>query len=252
VRSCALRPYVEVCPLVEVDDDTFASAKDGATPQFAYLPEIGSKYVADLGRVMSIHKSVLVSLARRAGWHADEEIRRFQAVIARRYQRFAFPNDLHASLSRLTNKLKRKHGREQSAEGTLFARVLQIRVKADPDWQANQIDVELTFILPRPELEPIPDDLVDEDRLAGINRWLSEEQRDGDAIAKRLLTESDPSCESLLWAVLVERWASLAKPVGVIASVSGDPVSEDEYTLADYWRSERLDLDYLSGYDRTE
>lgn len=248
-RGSADRPYVEVCPLVTPSEQVLKDTELGTTPQYVHIPGAAADQVANLSIVLTLHKRVLASLKRTPGWSTDDEIRRIQATIARRYQRFAFPDDLHRSLKKFSNRLRKKYGQQPlTAEGELFRRVLQIRAQADPNWQSDEISVKLSFILPSPLLEPVPQELIDEELILGTNRWLNQQHRESNDVAARLLGETNECCESLLWAVLVERWVELAEPEGVIADIEGEVASESEYCVRDYWASDRLDLDHLSDY----
>jgi hypothetical protein len=62
VRTCTSRPFIEVVPLVEVDEPSLREVQKGRRPQYAYIPgAAGLKLVADLDRVMTVEKPVLTS-----------------------------------------------------------------------------------------------------------------------------------------------------------------------------------------------
>lgn len=61
VRFCISRPFVEVVPLVEVDERDMSEIQKARRPQYAYIPEVAElNLVADLDRVMTVEKSVVV------------------------------------------------------------------------------------------------------------------------------------------------------------------------------------------------
>ena len=77
VRSCAERPYVEVCPLVEVDEARLHEIERGRRPAYAFLPLLADRQlVADLDRVMTIEKPVIAKWERTPGWGTDPEAKR--------------------------------------------------------------------------------------------------------------------------------------------------------------------------------
>lgn len=245
-RSSLQRPYIEVCPLVHVDPTIAASAAAGERPNYAAIPALGDSAVADLDRVMTVEKGWLSSATIVSGWNTDQEIRRFQAAVARRYQRFAFPDDFTMSMNRLRDKIISRHGKGTSPEGQLFAVLKQIRVSADPHWSANEIDVKLSFILDSGVLSDIPNDVGDTERFNETLRWLLDGRRSSSDIATRLQSESDLESKNVLWTRLAEAWARTCRPQGGINSIIGEIRDVDEYSISEYWESSQLDLDHLS------
>lgn len=71
VRSCAERPFIEVAPLVEVNEQLLYEIKR-CRPQFAYISGISQlNLVVDLDRVMTVEKAVVASWQRQPGCHND-------------------------------------------------------------------------------------------------------------------------------------------------------------------------------------
>lgn len=65
VRSCAERPFVDVCPLVEVDEELLHQVERGRRPAYAVVPGLARvRLVADLDRTMALelHGSEVVTL----------------------------------------------------------------------------------------------------------------------------------------------------------------------------------------------
>jgi hypothetical protein len=245
-RSSADRPYIEVCPLIRVAPATAASAAAGERPSYAALPTLGDNAVADLDRVMTVEKGWL-SLARHIqGWTTDSEIRKFQAAVARRYERFAFPDDFTKTAGKLREKILSKHGKLTSPEGQLFSTVSQVRVNADPHWSSPDIEVTLSFILPAGTLSEVPEETDGSQSINETLRWLSVKQRSSTEIAERILSEADPGTRDVLWTRMAEAWARLCNPYGCIRSVFGEVRDASEYPISEYWESSPLDLDYLS------
>ena len=57
VRSCAERPFIELCPLVEVDNHRLEEIKRCRRPAYAFVPLLSERrFVADLDRVMTVEK----------------------------------------------------------------------------------------------------------------------------------------------------------------------------------------------------
>lgn len=245
-RTSADRPYVEVCPLVRVPPSIAASAAAGERPSYAALPTLGDDAVADLDRVMTVEKGWLSLAGYIQGWTTDSEVRRFQAAVARRYERFAFPDDFTKVAGKLREKILSKHGKLTSPEGQLFSTVSQVRVKADPHWSSPDIEVTLSFILPAGTLGEVPEDVEGSQSLTETLRWLSVKQRSSTEIAERILSEADPETRDVLWTRMAEAWARACKPYGCIRRVFGEVRDASEYPISEYWESSPLDVDYLS------
>lgn len=113
VRSCAERPFVEVCPLVKVDERRLREIQRGHRPGYGFLPLIANvDLVADLDRVMTVEKPAVARWTRTPGWGTDIEARRFAQALARKRARFAFPDDFTAFVRKLLKRLDEKHDRD--------------------------------------------------------------------------------------------------------------------------------------------
>jgi len=205
-----------------------------------------------LDRVMTVEKGWLTFSSRIPGWNTDDEIRLFQAAVARRYQRFAFPDDFVESIDKLRERIVKRHGRQASPEGQLLTVAREIRVVASPHWSAREIEVTLFFILPGGTLLPVPDELVDTPRQQETYRWLAARARRPMDVAQRLLAEPDASSRSILWNRLAEAWAETCEPKGQIRSIYAEAVDAQEYSVEEYWQGAQLDLDYLSERVQSE
>ena len=112
VRSCASRPYVQVAPLVEVEESSLQEIQRCRRPQYAFLP--GAKdyrLVADLDRVMTIEKTIVAGWIRQLGCNDDQEIRVFARALARKRMRFAFPDDFTLWANKLQQRFREKHSK---------------------------------------------------------------------------------------------------------------------------------------------
>jgi hypothetical protein len=206
-KSCRKRPYVTVSPLVQLEGTDASFAKRGRILNFVPVPAAGAQAFADIDRVMTIEKSLLLDWQRATGFSNDNERRNFSRRIARVYQRFAFPDDLHSALYDLVERVRKKCGKND-LEGKALDAIEEIRVTATPDWESHEIEVFLTFA-----------------------------PTDG---------ASAPEITEEQWANLLEGWLKLCKPVGVIKTVTGTVLPLDELTARDYLDSDRLELEYLS------
>ena len=78
------KEYVVACPLVELNAKSIEDVRNGRSPVAAVLENPPQpNVVVDLGRMMSIHKSVLARLHRQEGLVTDEGRARFSEALQR-------------------------------------------------------------------------------------------------------------------------------------------------------------------------
>jgi 3-hydroxymyristoyl/3-hydroxydecanoyl-(acyl carrier protein) dehydratase len=207
-RVAAERPFVTVCALIQcpewlsVDD-----VRKCLRPRYAFVPGVASLgLVADLDQVMTIEKPLLTSWQSNRGCMTDGDQRAFAAAVARKFARFAFPDDFVQLLSDFNDLIKRKHGRMQSEEGQSLAALREIRVAATPDWNASSIQLHFTFV--------------------------------------RHDEQTDAAGQS--WAHWLAKWLAKIPKAGRYGAVHGVVSSLSEIRADEYLVSDQLDLDHLS------
>jgi hypothetical protein len=207
VRSYAERPFIEVCPLVEVDEEKLHEIERGRRPAYGFVPALANQHlVADLDRTMTVEKPVAAKWMRTPGWSTDAQARAFAAALARKRARFAFPDDFTALVAKLQGRLSKKHDKA-SPEGDALKGLREIRVHAAPSWDDSA--VTLTF-------------------------WFIRHDEDG-------------TFESKNGAVFVGEWLKLIPEGGRFVKVQGLVTTLEDLTAADYVGSDPLDLDHLSS-----
>ncbi len=146
VRPNVQRPYVEVSPLIAVSSQLVEDARCLRRPAFAYIPATsGRLLVVDLDRVMTIEKTVVATWHRVPGWSTDDQARAFAEALSRKRMRFAFPDDFVAITGKLQDRLRRRHNR-QHPEGAHLRALREIRVRAAPAWDADEVSLSFWFI----------------------------------------------------------------------------------------------------------
>ncbi|MBI3183994.1 MAG: hypothetical protein HYZ28_17805 [Myxococcales bacterium] len=146
VRPMVRRPVVEVSPLVKVDGAKIDQIRRGRMLQYGFVPGIAARHlVADLDRTMTVHKEVVSRWTRVEGCLTDPEVRQFADVLARKRQRFAFPDEFSALVKPLQDRFRSKHDK-QTAEGEAMRALREIRVQARPSWNTNPIDLDFFLI----------------------------------------------------------------------------------------------------------
>lgn len=146
VRDCRRRPFVQVCPLVEVGADKLAEVRRGRRPNYAFLPGVAPQgLVADLDRVMTVEKAVVADWDRVVGAIRDDDVRLFRLALTRNRGRVAFPDDFVQLASELTRRMSRKHD-ARSDEGHALRALREIRVRAAPSWRADEVALLFLFV----------------------------------------------------------------------------------------------------------
>ena len=207
VRDCRSRPFVQVCPLVEVDADRLAEIRRGRRPNHAFLPGVAPHgLVADLDCVMTAEKAVVADWNRVVGALRDDDVRRFRLALTRNRGRVAFPDDFVRLASELTRRMSRKHD-ARSDEGRALRALREIRVRAAPSWRADEVDLLFLFV------------------------------RDDTA----------QTFAGQTWDCYLDQWLKRVRPNGRFTRIDGVVQTLDDLTGRDYVESDPLDLDHLSA-----
>jgi hypothetical protein len=149
VKGCKKSEFVDVSALVPVNDADLFEIRRGRQIRYAYVPGVADRgLVADLERTMAVEKSVVAAWNRIPGCTTDDERIAFAGALARKRQRFAFPDGFNTGLAKFKRRLK--ENREKStAEGQLISALDDIRAEPRPTWEAPQVTVLFWFLLAR-------------------------------------------------------------------------------------------------------
>jgi hypothetical protein len=207
VKGCSKSEFVDVSPLVPVSEEDVQETRRGRLIRYAYVPGVADRgLVADLDRTMAVEKSVVATWTRIVGCATDDEKVSFAAALARKRQRFAFPQGFNAGLVKFKRRLK--ENREKStAEGRLIGALDDIRAEPHPNWDGPQVTVLFWFLLARDQ-----DIDLDESRRV-IETWM--------------------------------RRVAFPMPF-VLADPAFELVEQEDMTVRDYLASHPLDYDDLS------
>lgn len=265
------RLTVVAAPLVRLSGDVLKQATKGGRPRYVAVPAAGADAFVDLDVIGTLDKGILVETPVTAEVGvADADIRRFGQRVARRFGRFPFPDEVVPWLTPLTDVVTGKYGKA-TGEALALEQVVELRVEATGGWTVPPYALTLVSIV-RAGTLPELDEKDQIDPPPSLQRWLREPsgrlRRASGEIANRLFAhELDTSGASPvlapaeryhLWLALAEAWAARCMPRGrdkddpaVAEAVAGgeiaaDILSDDEYSLARYRRSERLDVEHLS------
>ncbi len=207
VRTCADRPYVEVCPLQLIDANIMPLVRLGRISRYAWASGIGEANLgADLERVTTLEKATLARFGaeRRPGVQAEAEARTLAETLGGKRSRAALPDDFTKLVKPLQRRIVERHNKATD-EGRFLRALREIRVIAKPAWQAASIEVELLFLFHSISIIP---------------------------------AKAEEQAESLAGRVTVH---------GRYSSVSARVISLDTLSAAAYVGSDKLDLDHLSA-----
>ena len=163
VETSARAQYVAVSPVVVVEPEIATQAARGYMPGLAPIPELGVDRFADLSRIVTAEKSLLLGATRVARLRDDDELRMFRGIVHRHFSRAAFPEELQRSLAGFVKTLRTKKEKD-SIEGRAIHAIDEIRVKCFPSWAADEVDVTVYLLCSREGYTTI---LTDDDREAG-------------------------------------------------------------------------------------
>ncbi|MEU1432150.1 hypothetical protein ABZ412_34290 [Nocardia sp. NPDC005746] len=251
------RAYVQVAKLVPLRESDASLARSGRRPRYAHLPEFGTDWFADLEVIATVHKSVIAPLSPKRGVATDMAIRKFSAAVARKFGRFAFPDEVTPWLSNLEKFIRTGVGKQNSAFAEVMRDVLELRIESIGGWGDPPYELKLLVVV-EPGVMPVYADGDEPDLPPQLDSWLFPDAgvvRKPKEIADRIRTINDPAERYFLWDAFASALAGLCQPPAdaspeVRAAVLGgeivaEPISTDELTYARYRRTEILDVDDL-------
>jgi len=251
------RPNVQVAPIVELAESDARAARDGKRSQYAHLPQLGDTAFVDLDHVSTVKKAALAGKRVGAGVTGDDETRRFAAAVARRFGRFAFPDDVSDAMKALRDLVQSKATKPQSPFGKVLTEVLELRAESKA-WAEQASDVTLVFVLIPGALPTLPDDDPGA-RPSTLDRFQPDESTAKTQLTEiaEALTSTNPAWNAhekfWLWSLLADAAALLCEMQGKGANTSSHPtftgevISGDEFPLTRVRKSEIVDLDHLSA-----
>jgi hypothetical protein len=215
VNAVPGKDYVVVCPLKMMTEQALEDVRKGRSPAAAVLEHPPQpNLVVDLGRMMSIHKSVLARMERRDGFSTDAGRTRFAEALERKHGRFAFPDSFNDHvLAKLRDRILGAHGKPTSENGKAYRSIQTARVTAAPHWEAPDLEVTFHFIL-------VPED---------------EREATRAQIAKTL----DDHLGKITWPSGIRA----AKPLYIMTTM-------EEMTAATWTQSQPIDWDFISSAGR--
>lgn len=233
-----------VAPVTRVTAKVAYEALRGRRPGLAGLPWVDPTAVADLSRITTVERSVIVGAVSRGRPRTPGERFHFAETISRYLTRPALSDPINAVLSPFVKRIAEKHDK-QSAEGRCAHKVSELRLEATPDIDHEKPALNVLVILEEDELTKLPagalvdDARVDELIVAGRDAAAEAVHRAGDPVAKREA-----------WTALAECWikpsVDLAPTLDGVGSVEISVLNGEELSYARSLNAPILDLRYLS------
>ncbi len=248
------RTRVQIAPVVRLEDaNDLLEASSRKRTQYVPLPCLGPDFFADLEGITTVMKTALVASERVAGVETDEEVRDFAFSVARRFGRFAYPDDVVLCLKPLTDALRSKARKENTPLGKALNSVHSFRVHCT-DWSMHPHNLTLIVILEPgvissdlDEIGPCPNDVMKMcdlavgPRINSYAEFLNGQMR-------------DETARYFAWQYLAEAWAEKCEEtvrklglMGTVGSITAEIAALDDFPLSRYLKTESLDLDYLSS-----
>ncbi len=233
-----------VAPVVRVSETVAYEALRGRRPGLAGLPWVDPSAVADLSRITTVERSVVVGAATRGRPRTPAERFHFAESISRYLTRPALPDPINTVLAPFVRRIAEKHDK-QSAEGRCVHKVSELRLEATPDIDYEEPAHNILMILEEHELPKLPEGaLVDNARVDELSK------AGRSYAAEAIHRASDPVGKREAWTALAECWikpsVSLAPTVHGVGSVEISVLNGEELSYARSLNAPVLDLRYLS------
>ncbi len=238
--------YCQVAPVLRNQNPALVHMiARGRKPGWAAIPWLDDSSIADLARISTIERSLLVDVRTMGSPATPGQEFDFATAVSRHFSRPALPEAVVDVLRILTDRIKARHGR-QSSEGRSFTRVRSLRVEAIPGFDDPSPELRLLFILDEqdlPSLSPGVD--VDHSTIDSLVQL-------GPAAASE--AAMSPSLPALAareaWIALTEVWAAAAKAAAeqstAVASLEVEVLNASELSFARSEQAPELDFFYLS------
>lgn len=235
----------QVAPVVSVDAGFAREVARGYRPGWVSLPWHDPLSVADLSRISTLERSVIIATDSLGRPRTPGDRFAFAESVSRHLTRIALPETVVRVLAPVLSRIKERHDR-QTSEGQCIARVASIRLEATPDMDADLPDLLLLVVLEADDLPQLPGGVdLRNDQIDALVEAGYEEA------ARAALRDWDPQVCREGWQALAELWL---RPAIEAAEVSGSGVGDvdvellngEELSFARSRNAPELDFAYLT------
>lgn len=251
------RETIQLAPVARLEQpNELSDAAYGKRPRYVALPTLGPDYFADLDGITTVAKTALLDCRRVCVLETDAHVREFAFSVARRFGRFAYPDEVVKCLDPVSDALKSKARKPNSPLGQALRSLHSIRVQCE-DWTSSPYELTLIVVL-EPEVVPSDMDSIGSPpvELTEADDFSLKEQINW--YATYLNDSGRSGYESYYaWQYLADVWARQCEEAAVnkglsahVHTVVAEIVAVDDFPLSRVLRTESLDLDYLSDSRR--
>ena len=233
-----------VAPVMRVEPALAHEALRGRRPSLAALPWVDDQSVADLSRITTVERSILLSAIGGDRPRNPTERLHFAETVSRYLTRPALRGDVNDLLTPFIKRIAEKHDRD-SPEGRCAHRVSELRLEAMSDLDHPAPALNVLMILEEEHLPTLLDgqsvnhERIDALRRAGLT-----------ASAEAVESASGPVTTREAWTALAECWlqpaVDLVPAVPGVGGVEITVLNGAELTYARSRNAPRLDVRYLS------
>jgi hypothetical protein len=148
VRTFSKSPTVQLAAVEKVSKVQLANSKKRTSIRYLFLPTLENElYVADLDKIVTVEKTVLSAVDLKTKICAvrnDYEAQILSDDIARKFTRFAFPDDFSFACSPIRDFIVKNHNKQNST-GPHLRSVVEIRVASSKGWLEKNSTFQLLF-----------------------------------------------------------------------------------------------------------
>lgn len=233
-----------VAPVIRASTTFAKEALRGRRPAYAGLPWLDNESVADLSRITTVERSLLVDGDRLARPQSTGESLHFARTVSRFLTRPALPDEVNEILAPFLRRIKDRYDK-RSAEGRCPQKVAEMRVEADPDFESSAPVLNVLMVVETADLPTLPKGAdIDHERIDRLKAG-------GYARAAEAVEESStPVARREAWTALCECWVrpsiDAADGSAAITAVDVEVLNGDELSYARSKDAPILDYRYLS------
>lgn len=233
-----------VAPVMQVEPELAYQALRGRRPSLVALPWVDDQSVADLSRITTVERSVLLGVIGSSRPRDSRERLHFAETVSRYLTRPALRDDINELLSPFVKRIAEKHDRD-SPEGRCAHRVSELRLEATPDFDHPTPALNVLMVLEEEHLPTLLDgQSVEHERIDALRS----QGLHGSAVAVE--AARGPIAIREAWIALAECWlqpaVDRALAVPGVGSLEITVMNGTEFSYARSRHAPRLDVRYLS------
>ncbi len=145
------RDYIKVASIVDRTsaelDGPNKRIKDDYDPRYANIENLPDGHFVDLDHVMLVDRKWLAEQTVFVGFDNKTLLRSFQRQLGRNLARFGFPDNFNSAMKKVSDKLRRTKRRPNGLVGLLAAKVKEILVYCDEQWDEGEGNLRFVLIL---------------------------------------------------------------------------------------------------------